>query len=66
MESESQDLYLKRKHKDHVLKMWEIKNAEKSAETFMKSVKRRNETKAENNILIKRIRFPENQGKNQG
>ena len=46
--------------------MWEIKNAEKSAETFMKSVKRRNETKAENNILTKRIRFPENQGKNQG
>ena len=60
--TESQDLYLKRKHKERVLKMWEIKNAKKSADTFMKSIKRRNETKAKNNILTKRIRVPENQG----
>ena len=58
--TETQDLYLKRKHKERVLKIWEIQNAEKSAETLMKSVKRRNETKAKNDILIKRIRFPEN------
>lgn len=58
-----QDLYLTEKHKEHVLKMWEIKNAEKSADTFMKSVKKRNKTKVTNNILTKRIRFPENQGK---